>query len=70
MTFTKKLSFHTLAAFDVACYHYFRIFNRWEGAYVLQNGFYKPSNVLFNDAYRYVDWLLTVSPLMVELIAV
>jgi bacteriorhodopsin len=54
----------------VACYHYFRIFNSWEGAYVLQNGFYKPSSAPFNDAYRYVDWLLTVPLLMVELIAV
>ena len=54
----------------VACYHYFRIFNSWEGAYILQNGLYKPSGVPFNDAYRYVDWLLTVPLLMVELIAV
>lgn len=54
----------------VACYHYFRIFNSWEAAYVLQNGVYKPSTVPFNDAYRYVDWLLTVPMLMVELIAV
>lgn len=54
----------------VACYHYFRIFNSWEGAYILQNGVYKPSSVPFNDAYRYVDWLLTVPLLMVELIAV
>jgi len=54
----------------VACYHYFRIFNSWESAYVLQNGFYKLSGVPFNDAYRYVDWLLTVPLLMVELIAV
>lgn len=54
----------------VACYHYFRIFNSWEGAFVLQNGSYKPSGVPFNDAYRYVDWLLTVPLLMVELIAV
>jgi len=54
----------------VACYHYFRIFNSWEGAYGIQNGFYKPSGTPFNDAYRYVDWLLTVPLLMVELIAV
>lgn len=54
----------------IACYHYFRIFNSWEGAYVLQNGVYKPSAFPFNDAYRYVDWLLTVPLLMVELIAV
>ncbi len=54
----------------VACYHYFRIFNSWDAAYVLQNGVYKPTGIPFNDAYRYVDWLLTVPLLMVELIAV
>lgn len=54
----------------VACYHYFRIFNSWDSAYTLTNGVYKPTNFRFNDAYRYVDWLLTVPLLMVELIAV
>lgn len=54
----------------IACYHYFRIFNSWEKAYVFQNGVYTPSGVPFNSAYRYVDWLLTVPLLMVELIAV
>ncbi len=54
----------------IACYHYFRIFASWESAYVLQDGTYVPSGTPFNDAYRYVDWLLTVPLLMVELIAV
>ena len=54
----------------IACYHYFRIFNSWEGAYSLQNGVYQPTGAPFNDAYRYVDWLLTVPLLMVELVAV
>lgn len=54
----------------IACYHYFRIFDSWESAFILSNGVYKPSGTPFNDAYRYVDWLLTVPLLMVELIAV
>ncbi|MBN9376811.1 MAG: hypothetical protein BGO14_01430 [Chlamydiales bacterium 38-26] len=54
----------------VACYHYFRILNSLEAAYALQNSVYKVTGVSFNDAYRYVDWLLTVPLLMVELIAV
>ena len=54
----------------IACYHYFRIFNSWEGAFTLVNGSYNPSGKPFNDAYRYVDWLLTVPLLLVELIAV
>ena len=48
---------------------YFRIYESWKGAYVLQGGSYTPSGLPFNDAYRYADWLLTV-PLLVELVAV
>lgn len=54
----------------IACYHYVRIFNSWEEAYSLQNGMYLPTGKPFNDAYRYVDWLLTVPLLLVELVAV
>ncbi|MFN4173734.1 MAG: bacteriorhodopsin-like [Parachlamydiaceae bacterium] len=54
----------------IACYHYFRIFNSWEAAYTLSGDSYKASGVPFNDAYRYVDWLLTVPLLLVELVAV
>lgn len=54
----------------IAGYHYFRIFNSWEAAYTLQNGVYTASGVPFNDAYRYVDWLLTVPLLLLETVAV
>jgi bacteriorhodopsin len=54
----------------VACYHYFRIFDSWVGAYTVLNGVVKPTGVAFNDAYRYVDWLLTVPLLLLELILV
>jgi bacteriorhodopsin len=54
----------------IACYHYFRIFDSWEAAYAVSNGVVKPTGVAFNDAYRYVDWLLTVPLLLVELILV
>lgn len=48
----------------IACYHYVRIFMSWDAAYASGN------MGLFNDAYRYVDWLLTVPLLLVELVAV
>jgi len=64
----------------IATYHYFRIFDSWNAAYsvakvaaagdvaahyaVTETG--KP----FNDAYRYVDWLLTVPLLLAELVLV
>jgi len=54
----------------IACYHYFRIFNSFESAFTLANGSASPSGHPFNDAYRYVDWLLTVPLLLVELVAV
>jgi len=54
----------------IAGYHYFRIFNSWEEAFTLSNGIYSPSGKPFNDAYRYVDWLLTVPLLLIELVAV
>lgn len=54
----------------VACYHYFRIFDSWVSAYTVINGTLKPTGIVFNDAYRYVDWLLTVPLLLLELILV
>lgn len=56
----------------IAGYHYFRIFNSWEAAYMLNEaaGMYEFSGEAFNDAYRYVDWLLTVPLLVVELVLV
>lgn len=54
----------------IAAYHYFRIFESWTEAYVLTDGVIKSSGVAFNDAYRYVDWLLTVPLLLIELVLV
>ena len=54
----------------IALYHYVRIFTSWEAAYIVVNGAIKPTGAKFNDAYRYVDWLLTVPLLLVELILV
>jgi bacteriorhodopsin len=56
----------------IAAYHYFRIFHSWETAYVMDpsGSSYMASGVPFNDAYRYVDWLLTVPLLLVELVLV
>ena len=54
----------------IAAYHYFRIGQSWNEAYVLADGAYVASEKTFNSAYRYVDWLLTVPLLLVELILV
>jgi len=64
----------------IAAYHYMRIFNSWVSAY-----HYSPGTVVdgalamtnptltgvpFNDAYRYMDWLLTVPLLLIEILLV
>lgn len=54
----------------IAGYHYLRIFSSWHDAYGLVDGVYRATGVPFNDAYRYVDWILTVPLLCAELVAV
>lgn len=54
----------------IAFYHYLRIFNSWDAAYTVLNGVVTVTGHPFNDAYRYVDWLLTVPLLVTELILV
>jgi len=56
----------------IAAYHYFRIFNSWVEAYKYSPDKVNPelTGVPFNDAYRYMDWLLTVPLLLIEILLV
>lgn len=59
----------------IAAYHYFRIFASFTAAFVSDSkggtGTYSQAvGASFNEGYRYVDWLLTVPLLLVELVAV
>ena len=58
----------------IATYHYFRIFENFKASYAPTaqggDGVYKLTKITFNEAYRYVDWFLTVPLLLVETIAV
>jgi len=70
----------------IACYHYFRIFNSFVESYTLKKGCdgydlktfpngnyncgYEASGEYYNDAYRYMDWLLTVPLLLMEIVLV
>lgn len=57
----------------IAAYHYFRIFENFKASYPAGATAADPhvlSNIQFNEAYRYVDWLLTVPLLLIETIAV
>jgi len=78
------LCFTGLVTF-IAAYHYFRIFDSFVVAYTpcevidgevnynkcnpdVYN--YTATGIPFNDAYRYVDWLLTVPLLLIEIVLV
>jgi bacteriorhodopsin len=64
----------------IAAYHYIRIFNSWVDAYQYSAGHVeggalemmapKMTGIPFNDAYRYMDWLLTVPLLLIEILLV
>ena len=56
----------------IAAYHYMRIFNSWVEAYEYKIDKEDPAltGVPFNDAYRYMDWLLTVPLLLIEILLV
>merc|ERR1719326_1241004 len=70
----------------IAAYHYIRIFNSWVEAYHYgpaedsegNAAFFSPgrdqapevTGIPFNDAYRYMDWLLTVPLLLMEIVLV
>merc|ERR1711869_77601 len=65
---------------SIAAYHYIRIFNSWVGAYeyspqtvsdgAMELGNPSLTGVPFNYAYRYMDWLLTVPLLLIEILLV
>jgi len=78
------LCFTGLVTF-IAAYHYFRIFNSFVEAYTpceVVDGVVNPykcdadtfgythTGHPFNDAYRYVDWFLTVPLLLIEIVLV
>jgi bacteriorhodopsin len=54
----------------IAAYHYLQIMLSWQGAVDTTSGSVVPTGSAFNPAYRYVDWLLTVPLLLIELILV
>jgi len=56
----------------IAAYHYMRIFNSWVEAYAYSTDHQDPTltGIPFNDAYRYMDWLLTVPLLLMEIVLV
>ena len=54
----------------IAGYHYFRIFNSFNESSMKGAVTVGTAQGSFNEAYRYVDWILTVPLLLVEVVAV
>ena len=54
----------------IAGYHYLRIFDSFKESSVDMTVNLSGAQGSFNEAYRYVDWLLTVPLLLVEVVAV
>ncbi|WP_197283840.1 bacteriorhodopsin-like [Mycobacterium sp. Marseille-P9652] len=59
----------------IAAYHYFRIFDSFKEAFVTtapggRGTYVQAAGQSFNEAYRYVDWFLTVPLLLTELVVV
>jgi bacteriorhodopsin len=54
----------------IAAYHYLQIMLSWDNAATVNTGQVLATGEGFNRAYRYVDWLLTVPLLLIELILV
>ena len=54
----------------IAAYHYFRIFNSFHESSTGDAVKVGVGQGAFNEAYRYVDWILTVPLLLVEVVAV
>jgi len=57
----------------IALYHYVRISQSWDAAYdvdLVAGTISASATAAYNEAYRYVDWLLTVPLLLIELILV
>jgi bacteriorhodopsin len=59
----------------IAAYHYFRIFDSFRAAFITsarggRGTYVQGIGASFNEAYRYVDWFLTVPLLLTELVVV
>merc|ERR1712193_76795 len=81
--YNEALCYTGLVTF-IAFYHYYRIFNSFDAAFTpceVVEGVvnpnkcspelgYSPTGHAFNDAYRYMDWLLTVPLLLIEIVLV
>lgn len=48
----------------IAAYSYFRLLEKWTQAFTVVNGVAQSTGLLYDDSYRYADWLLAVPLLL------
>jgi len=51
-----------------ACYNYSRMFQRWNDAFTIVNETVQNTGRLYDDTFRYADWLLAVPLLLIALV--
>ena len=54
----------------VAAYNYYRLYESWQGSFVIVNGAVGSTGVPYTDIFRYADWLLTVPLLLTAFVFV
>ena len=54
----------------ITTYHYLRIFESFNNAYLLKDALVIETGMQFNNAYRNVDWLLTVPLLLLQFVLI
>lgn len=54
----------------VATYSYVRLLDRWTAAFTVVNDKVQNTGALYDDTYRYADWLLTVPLLLVAYVLI
>ncbi len=54
----------------IATYSYFRLLERWNSAFIVVNGIVQNTGQLYDDTYRYADWLMTVPLLLVAFVLI
>lgn len=54
----------------VATYNYYRLYESWQGSFVIANGVVRSTGVPFNDILRYADWFLTIPLLLTAFVFV
>lgn len=54
----------------IATYSYVRLLERWNHAFIIVNDAVQNTGQLYDDTYRYADWLLTVPLLLVAFVLI